>query len=101
MRQVLVPYISCAAIGCLNDQLSGSFSMRQVLVHILCCYWLPERPIEILVLIREFLHETKYKYISCSAIGCLKTNRNSRSYQGASPSGKYISCAAIGCLKDQ
>jgi hypothetical protein len=29
----------------------------QALVHILCCYWLPERPIGILVLVRELLRE--------------------------------------------
>jgi hypothetical protein len=30
---------------------------REILVHILCCYWLPERPIGILVLNRELLHK--------------------------------------------
>ncbi len=30
-------------------------------MHILCCYWLLERPIGILVLIRELLHETSHR----------------------------------------
>ncbi len=43
--------------------------MRQVLVHILCCYWLPERPIGILVLIRDLLQEVSIK--AWALIGCL------------------------------
>ncbi len=93
------PALLLAAWTTNRNSRSYHFSLRQVLVHILCCHWLPERPIGIFVLFTSPWASTSAYPVPQLAVWT--TNRNSRSYKGASPSGKHISCAAIGCLNNQ